>query len=520
MSGLPSMVHGDGIKKSVQVKFKGYDHNPGAEEGSLWDMENLSGDSAPVLAPRKPRYLLRTLEKPNGLYAGESLCWADGGSFYVDGEQKGAVEDSRKQFCALGDYLILLPDKAYYNKRTGEFGSLEAQWSGGVRFEDGVFAGESAKGNSIVSTGEAFPFSVNEAVTISGCGEERNNKTAVIREVSEDGKTLRFYENSFQVWSGEAVLKREVPDMDFLCENENRLWGCKGSTIYASSLGNPFIWNTFATVSTACFAADVGSAGDFTGCCSYLGYPVFFKEDQIYKVYGSKPSNFQVMGSASLGVEKGSGRSLAVAGERLFYLSRSGVVSYAGGVPQVISQALGQQRFRNAVGGSDGTKYYVSLEDSLGASHLFAFDTRIGQWYREDGVRALEFGWGGELYLLASDGGLWLAGDPRSIPEGAVQETLQSAAEFGDFIEGSPGKKGLSKLLLRAELEAGASLRVLVRYDGGPWRQAGQLQAEKKRSFLLPLIPRRCDHYRIRLEGTGGWRLFSLTREFYLGTEL
>ena len=174
MSGLPSMVHGDGIKKSVQVKFKGYDHNLGAEEGSLWDMENLSGDSAPVLAPRKPRYLLRTLEKPNGLYAGESLCWADGGSFYVDGEQKGAVEDSRKQFCALGDYLILLPDKAYYNKRTGEFGSLEAQWSGGVRFEDGVFAGESAKGNSIVSTGEAFPFSVNEAVTISGCGEERN----------------------------------------------------------------------------------------------------------------------------------------------------------------------------------------------------------------------------------------------------------------------------------------------------------------------------------------------------------
>ena len=112
MSGLPSMVHGDGIKKSVQVKFKGYDHNLGAEEGSLWDMENLSGDSAPVLAPRKPRYLLRTLEKPNGLYAGESLCWADGGSFYVDGEQKGAVEDSRKQFCALGDYLILLPDKA------------------------------------------------------------------------------------------------------------------------------------------------------------------------------------------------------------------------------------------------------------------------------------------------------------------------------------------------------------------------------------------------------------------------
>ena len=528
MSGLPSMVHGDGIKKSVQVKFKGYDHNLGAEEGSLWDMENLSGDSAPVLAPRKPRYLLRTLEKPNGLYAGESLCWADGGSFYVDGEQKGAVEDSRKQFCALGDYLILLPDKAYYNKRTGEFGSLEAQWSGGVRFEDGVFAGESAKGNSIVSTGEAFPFSVNEAVTISGCGEERNNKTAVIREVSEDGKTLRFYENSFQVWSGEAALKREVPDMDFLCENENRLWGCKGDTIFASKLGDPFNWNVFDGLSTDSFSASVGSAGDFTGAVAYLGYPMFFKESGIYKIYGDKPGNFQVVASSSVGVAKGCERSLCVTGDILFYVSRNGVMAYTGAIPQNISSCFGRRRLEDGRAGTDGIKYYLSVRDynTIAGYELFVYDTATGLWHREDDFKlvfaALDAN--GELCAVKTDINntsfeMWTLGHVRT---GNPTETnIASFCEFGDLTETAPNRKGVSKIQLRLYIAPGAQATVKIKYDSeSDWHTVKTLSGGNKDSYYLPVIPKRCDHFRLRIEGVGAWRLYSLTRECYTGSEL
>ena len=84
--------------------------------------------------------------------------------------------------------------------------------------------------------------------------------------------------------------------------------GCgaaKGDTVYASKLGDPFNWNVFDGLSTDSYAVDVGSAGDFTACCSYLGYPCMFKEEHIYKVYGDKPSNFQVMGSASWGWKRG-----------------------------------------------------------------------------------------------------------------------------------------------------------------------------------------------------------------------
>ena len=86
-----------------------------------------------------------------------------------------------------------------------------------------------AKANSITTTGTAFPFREGDAVTISGCTvEPKNNLTIIIREISEDGKTLSFYENSFTIPEGEesvtetgaVTLARSVPDLDFICANE------------------------------------------------------------------------------------------------------------------------------------------------------------------------------------------------------------------------------------------------------------------------------------------------------------
>ena len=41
MQGLPVLPNTDGLRKQMQVEFGGYDHNLGADEGSIWDMENL-----------------------------------------------------------------------------------------------------------------------------------------------------------------------------------------------------------------------------------------------------------------------------------------------------------------------------------------------------------------------------------------------------------------------------------------------------------------------------------------------
>ena len=102
--------------------------------------------------------------------------------------------------------------------------------------------------------------------------------------------------------------------------------------------------------------------------------------------------------------------------------------------------------------------------------------------------------------------------------------------EWADFYEYTtytsasvpiPQKKGIGKLLVRLELDEGASVKIEMQFDSdGVWREVKTLQAEKKRSFYLPIVPRRCDHFRIRMTGSGGCRLYSLVREVYTGSEL
>lgn len=525
---LPAMLYGSGIGKYNQTSYGGYNHNLSAMDGQIYDMTNMSSDYAPLLSPRAQRYITRTLAQPNGLYANDGLYWVDGTAFYADGVSRGTVSAGRKTFAALGAYIIIMPDMAYYNKLTGEFGSLNASWTGAAQIVDGTYGGETAKSNTIEASSVDFTtlFKAGDGITISGATvHPGNNKTIIVREVT--ATSLVFYENSFTINEGgdsEAALtlSREMPEIDFLCENENRLWGCKGDTIYASKLGDPTNWNVFDGLSTDSYAVQVGSAGDFTACYSYLGYAIFFKEEMIYKVYGSAPSNFQVMGSASLGVEAGSSLSLAIAGETLFFLTRAGIVAYSGGTTQSVASAFGLERYHNAVGGSDGLKYYVSMQNEAGDWSLFVYDTRLGIWEREDDTQALGFAWDSDLYFLDADGTLWLNGRPRSIPDGAtIESPVESMVEFGEFVDNDPNKKQIAKLQVRISIDAGASVTFWMMFDSsGTWEEINTIESQVLRSYYLPLVPRRCDHYKIKITGTGGWRLYSLTREDSIGSEL
>ena len=515
---LPQVPYADGIKQGKQDQFKGLNHNLGAKDGELWDMRNLTSDYYPLLATRPPRLLYRTLTAPGGLFCWEKLCWVDGTTFYYDGAAKGTVTAGMKQFTALGAYIVIFPDKAYYNTLTGEFGSLESTWSGSsLTFTNGKLYDEDADANCIQASGVNWGnyFKAGDAVTISGCTKHsENNKTPVIREI--DGDKLYFYEYVFTLDGEDGVTP--------YTETGTLTVACAGNTIYASKLGDIFNWNVYDGLATDSYSVDTGSAGNFTACISYLGYPIFFKEDHIYKVYGSIPTNFEVMGSATLGVAEGSAGSLAVAGEVLFYLSRVGIMAYSGGIPQPVGGAFGVERFKNAAAGSDGLKYYVSMQGADGGYLLFVYDTQRGLWHTEDATHATHFArCGGNLYLLAEDGKIWITGNIQDPPAGTTPEgSVSWMAEFTDWTDEHPNKTGISKILVRLEVEEGATAELFIRYDSkGEWEQVnGTLEAEAKRSYTLPVVPHRADHYRLRFQGTGTCRIYSLAREYYDGSSL
>ena len=519
-------AYSDGIRQKSITAFGGLEHRNGASDGAIFDMLNMTADEFPLAAPRRKRAALKTLTKPNGVFYADHMYYVDGTDFKRLGEDSGAedeiigtVADSRKTFVSIGNYIVILPDKKYYDRQTGTFGDIEAEWTGTASFTDGKYAGEDAEECRIVTTGTAFPFKAGDAVSISGSNEDGNNKTLIIRELSDDKKSLGFYEHSFTKAENQTLtLKREMPDMDFICENENRLWGCKDDTIYASKPGDPFNWNCFDGLASDSYAVGTGSAGKFTACASYLGYPIFFKENRIYKVYGSKPSDYQVMSSATLGVLTGAERTLAVAGETLSYLAPAGILAYTGGVPDNISEAFGTMRFTGGAGGSDGVRYFAALADDSGDSALYCYDTRYGTWHKQDEGEATGFVRGeGSRYQGAfelTSGGKLIRVSGSGLPDGWTEEAeVKSRLEFADFTVGSPNKKGSAKLLLRLELEKDSSLDISVSYDSGGWLKIKTLKAERKTSYYLPTPVRRCDHFRVKLEGKGTWRLYTLTTE-------
>ena len=231
----------------------------------------------------------------------------------------------------------------------------------------------------------------------------RHNKPIAIYNV------LGFYENTFteSTEAGEISLKREIPDLDFICECNYRLWGVHGNTIYGSKYSDPFNFQAFDGLSGDSYYIDVATEGAFTGCIPYSGHICFFKENTLHKLYGSKPSNFQLVTARVAGVQAGSERSMCIINETLFYKGVGGVYAYTGGVPELVSEKFGTRRFSDACAATDGSRYYISMQGEDGWQ-LLTYDVKRGIWLREDGLHCVDMTQHeGAVYLLAEDGKLY-----------------------------------------------------------------------------------------------------------------
>ena len=340
---------------------------------------------------------------------------------------------------------------------------------------------------------------------------------AAVRWVSLDGSVSREFV------SAEAVtLERRVPDMDYLTECDNRVWGCsnKENVIYACKLGDPTNWFSYRGIAADSYAVTVGSDGAFTGAATCMGYALFFKENTLHKLYGSKPSDFQLSSLRCRGVAKGAARSLCVINETLYYLSPDGVMSWDGSIPTKVSAALDPARLTNvksALGGALDGRYYLHLVRGSGEAQsvrLLVYDTERGLWQEEDVCSYEMTGNGGQLYLW--DGkALWAADAAREESWQRAKE-VESGVNFeltsGEIGLDSPDELYLSRLTLRFEAAVRSRVKAAVSYDGGEWETLAELTADGRRSFDIPFMPRRCGSLRLHIEGRGQITLRSLTR--------
>lgn len=564
--------------------FMGYNHNMKIADGEFYETKNLTTQYFPMFANRPKRGLLdHTFTKLQAIIAKDALYWVDNGTLYANGLATGLTglqTEKETQLVSMGAYICVFPDAKYINTQDlTDYGSMGAAWSytgsatytmchadgtiytsvtksvteptsppngaiwidagnGNVAKEWSVYT-ESWTVLETVYTRVDFTtmgqlpaaFKEHDGVAISGMYDDDLNGSKVLYAVGGDEEAADYIviigiqEERYTQENAEIRIERKVPAMDFVCEAQNRLWGCfygndgaqNINELYCCALGDFRNWEQYLGISTDSWRASRGSDGPWTGCINYLGTPTFFKENVIHQVSVSSSGAHQIGDLPARGVQQGSHRSLAIVNETLYYKARTGIVAYQGGMPAEVSSALGDERYYNAVAGVFGQRYYISMQDKNNGWHLFCFDAQRGLWIHEDGLHVKGFAQvGDELYAQGENAVYALNGTV-----GTAEADPEWAAETGIMYYEYPDKKYVSRYNIRLNMKPGARMRMYIEYDSsGVWTYLGDVHVPNTGTFTIPVRPRRCDHLRMKLEGRGDIRIFSIARILERGSDV
>ena len=500
------------VNRSEIKAMRGINYGDALKDGDMADSLNISARRYPYIATRRAREKQAGYADATALTGWDKLIAVEGTSLLYDGTAVGTVSEGVKQFAVVNTKLVIWPDKKYLDLKTLTVKDMAATATGTAV----TFTTDSATftGMSDLTT----LFNAGDGLTISGCtSDPSNNRDVVVKSVTSNKITVA--DNTFTAGSesGTIKLERKVPDMDYICESENRLWGCSSTeqTIYASALGDPCNFNVFESLSTDSYALAVGSEGNFTGCCKLSSSVLFWKENTLHKILGSYPAEYAMYPYTVEGLQEGCNKSLQVMNDVLFYMGLHGVYIYSGGTPSLASANFGDREFSDAVAGNDGDSYYLSCKDESNQWHLMIYEKRSGVWVHEDYLECVDFARiGKSLYFLDADGDVWLASSGQDDPD------MEWMVQFTPFYESIQGRKCYSRLLLRTELPVGSYVTVSLRQDGGPWREAGRVVGKSDDVARIRVPITRCDKFEIKLEGKGPCTILSMERTFTMESEV
>lgn len=579
--------------------FLGMNLNEELSAGENHITYNWCNDDYPVLRTRKPSIRTEAhieahaqgalLKKSLAVVRDGYLYWAGG----VTPVNSVPFTSGDKQLVSMGAYLIVFPDGYYFNtEKPTDKGYIERRFNtdgSTVTFQlckqDGSAYGTPAVSNiapdnpangdlwidttenphilkqwaetssmwvviptvylKIGSTGIGQGLKMYDSVEISGIEAAGNpyqaqltflNGTMIVYDCGDDYIVVAGIVDGATSITDNVHVDMTMPPMDYVCESNNRLWGCKYgivngeplNEIYACKLGDFRNWRSYMGLSTDSYTVSLGTDGEFTGAVNYLGYPIFFKENAIHKIYGTAPANYQVQTTTARGVEKGSWRSLCVIDEILYYKSAVDIVAYDGSLPARISDALGDAKFKDAVFGNGNGKLYCFMTMERGkaiasddGTVCMVYDPRLRTW---NGV-----GYGKTVFCGSSSGDIIRVDgaacvyllNPNGGEEGEPEPTVTSKLVTGRMAYGdAKNTMKLLKVTLRMRIEKGANLKVYTNYDSDDvngFKLVREFHAKKLGTYVLPIFIRKCDSVRLGFIGEGDISIFGLTQVYTEG---
>lgn len=511
-----------------------------------------------------------------------SVSWADQDGVFEDAPDDEIIQWSEQTMIRFGAYILIFPLNIWVDLYKREAGSMTSKFvsEAGVTVTytiskqdgsdyDSVVAQETAPENPsegdywlnttegseglnvyVQSSWQPVPtcyirieiegagfddyFTTEDVINLNSATVQDINNGSLIQAISEDyivviGLMDAVTKTETTSAAYKLTIERVLPELDYICADKNRLWGCRYgydsrgdliNEIYASKLGDFRNWYSYQGLSTDSYAATIGIPGQFTGCISYGGYPTFFKENAIIRVSGSYPAEYNVMQMEARGVQDGSHKSLAIVGEALYYKAPGGVMVYDGSLPQMISAEFGRDAYYyDGVAGVCGTKYYLEVTNAQGGHRMFVYDSQYGLWTKESHLSALAFSGSldGRLFAFTYQSvfGMGLSDNELYTDKQIGEEYVEWYLETGDMGLEIPEFKMVSKLTLRAYVPTQSEIEVRISYDDKPFEPVATIRGlEETMTHTMKIVPYRCDHFKLHLKGHGKVRLYSLAITF------
>ena len=498
---------------------------------------NLSPRRGEEIATRLPRGVFMGSYgsgEPHGMVTfGGSLIFARGTGLYATADgvtvhSLGTVSDTRKSFFIFGEKLYIYPDKLYMEK-----GGMPKP----LELDTGVIEKAQFSVNTLrVPAGYSWAtlgFGVGDCLQVVNADDSEPAPEGYYRIQRIQGSVATMAQSFPSTYTSNARFLRPMPDLTACCVSGDRVYGIAGRSIHVSAAGSATDFYSYSTGDGShAVTMTSDTEGDFTALASWQGYMVFFKEDRICKLLGSRADSFTLQDRQAAGISAALADTLCEVGDALYYATAGGVRRYRGQEPEWVC-SFGGASAQGGCGGTDGRAYYLAL--TVGdEARLSLYLPDEEAWYPEDDMAVGA--------MLCREGRVWMQNGSGVIltasSDGRPPETTYTEENLRGIIRASVtlqpdrpdgGAYGVGMLRptgvwIRATGRGVGSLRVYAAYADGlaaldATRETEALLGEfsspmTDRLLTVPVWAGACDAVTLRLEMTGEWIIHDVIRRY------
>lgn len=355
------------------------------------------------------------------------------------------------------------------------------------------------------------------------------NATAEFEDFATGSSRYTVMSNGTErkAWDGSSVTDlTNAPTSKIFASHLQRLFWARDNDVVYSAGGDI---TDYSTPNDAGSFDVTNAKGNITSIIPFDSKLVVFSEYSMHRLYGSEPSNFQLVDiEGNIGCI--SDRSAVICNKRLYWIWYDGVYEDSGSGPLKVSEPYfinGQnsngvtggvtEYIKNIkfslkdkiVAGSYGDYLYIAIPYGASATTnnlLLVFDTKLRKWYVETGAFVDFITFGNYLYGVDSTGQIW------DMVNGTDDAGTAISWEYitKTFTDGAISqKKVVSNLWITCDLPSGSTLEVYTSQtvDNSDFVLLHTFTAnsdEQNTRIVLPVTKlQNIDWYRLKFAGTG-----------------